>query len=175
MARAFAESSERPSQSTDDPSERQDYGIVPAHFYRELTRTAEGCRLLQSKGHFNEFVYTIREYGLESTDFETVLKVKGCLWAVGNVGSMDLGAPFLEETDVVKHIIDIAERSEVLTMKGTAFFVLGLISRSLHGLEILAEHGWDSATSSSGVSLGFCMPSDLARLLSVSPREHPGT
>merc|ERR1712230_301677 len=73
-------------------------------------------------------------------DPELILKVKGSLWAVGNVGSMDLGAPFLEECDVVENIVKIAESHEIMSLRGTAFFVLGLISRSVHGLEILSEH-----------------------------------
>ncbi|KAJ4174933.1 hypothetical protein NW754_005353 [Fusarium falciforme] len=67
---------------------------VPPHFYRELTRTQEGCRLLSDKGHFEEFAATIREHGMDKGDAEMLTKVKGCLWAVGNVGSMELGAPF---------------------------------------------------------------------------------
>ncbi|KAM5375093.1 hypothetical protein ACJA88_007758 [Fusarium oxysporum] len=141
---------------------------VPPHFYRELTRTQEGCRLLSDKGHFEDFAATIREHGMDKGDAEMLTKVKGCLWAVGNVGSMELGAPFLESNDVVEHIIRIAETHEVMSLRGTAFFVLGLISRSTHGLEILSEHGWDANTTPMGTSLGFCIPNDLSRLLSLT-------
>lgn len=142
---------------------------VPPHFYRELTRTQEGCRLLSDKGHFEEFAATIRDHGMETGDPETLTKVKGCLWAVGNVGSMELGAPFLEASDVVEQIIKIAEKHEVMSLRGTAFFVIGLISRSTHGLEILSEHGWDANTTPLGNSLGFCIPGNLSKLLSLSP------
>ena len=142
---------------------------VPPHFYRELTRTAEGCKLLTDKGHFAEFVSTIREYGMQCEDIEIMTKVKGCLWAVGNVGSMELGAPFLESNDAVEQIIKIAENHEVMSFRGTAFFVLGLISRSTHGLEILSEHGWDANTTPLGNSLGFCIPGDLTKLFSLKP------
>ncbi|PHH88312.1 hypothetical protein CDD83_7704 [Cordyceps sp. RAO-2017] len=145
---------------------------VPPHFYRELTRTREGCKLLSDKGHFEEFVATIRDHGMQTEDGELMTKVKGCLWAVGNVGSMELGAPFLEASDVVERIIDIAESHEVMSLRGTAFFVLGLISRSTHGLEILSEHGWDANTTSMGASLGFCIPNDLSRLFSMRPWQH---
>jgi hypothetical protein len=142
---------------------------VPPHFYRELTRTQEGCRLLSDKGHFEDFAATIREHGMDKGDAEILTKVKGCLWAVGNVGSMELGAPFLESSDVVEHIIQIAEHHEVMSLRGTAFFVLGLISRSTHGLEILSEHGWDANTTPMGTSLGFCIPNNLSKLLSLTP------
>lgn len=145
---------------------------VPPHFYRELTRTKEGCKLLQDKGHFEDFATTIREYGMLHDDPEVIVKVKGSLWAVGNVGSMELGAPFIEESDVVPNIVKIAEQHEIMSLRGTAFFVLGLISRSMHGLEILSEFGWDSNTTTMGVSLGLCIPQDLSKFFSYQPWEH---
>lgn len=141
--------------------------FVPPHFYRELARTDEGCLLLQEKGHFEEFTWYIKEHGLESEDIEIVTKTKGCLWAIGNIGSMPLGAPFLDEANIVESVINIAENSQVLTLKGTAFFVLGLISKTMQGLEILLEHGWDGTTTIMGESLGFCVPLKLGKLLSV--------
>lgn len=169
MARALADIPDKPSSlfSYDEPSEQPEYGLVPAHFYRELTRTKEGCKLLKQKGHFEEFAANIRDFATENNDPEIILKVKGCLWAVGNVGSMDLGAPFLENSDVVKWIVQIAETSEVMSLRGTAFYVLGLISRSLHGQEILLEYGWDGVVSDSGEALGFCLPLNFGKLFDV--------
>ncbi|KAG6022548.1 hypothetical protein E4U41_002234 [Claviceps citrina] len=177
LARAFLsdpeDSSHRMSlfDSTDAEAEFHD-SHVPPHFYRELTRTREGCKLLSDKGHFEEFAATIREHGMQSEDPELMTKVKGCLWAVGSVGSMELGGPFLEATDIVGDIVHIAETHEVMSLRGTAFFVLGLISRSTHGLEMLSEHGWDANTTSVGTSLGLCIPNDLGKLFSVAPWKH---
>jgi rapamycin-insensitive companion of mTOR len=170
LARAFSDVVERPQQSYtfEETPELPDYGLVPPHFYRELTRTQEGCKLLEHKGHFDEFASTIRDCGMEDEDAETIIKVKGCLWAVGNVGSMELGAPFLEKSDVVKEIVNIAEDSQVLSLRGTAVFVLGLISRSIHGQEILIQYGWDGAINEQGESLGFCVPVNFSKLFSVS-------
>lgn len=167
LSRALLEQSERPMSGIDETFQRQNAGMVPPHFYRELTRTREGCKLLKHSGHFGDFVATVQEFWSENEDPETMLKVKGCLWAIGNIGSMELGAPFLEETDVVAWIVRIAEKSDVMTMRGTAFFVLGLISRSLHGTEILAEYGWDTATDTFGRSVGYCLPPNLCVLFSV--------
>ncbi|KAG6035001.1 hypothetical protein E4U19_005249 [Claviceps sp. Clav32 group G5] len=177
LARAFLsdpdDSSHRISlfDGTDTEAEFHD-SHVPPHFYRELTRTREGCKLLSDKGHFEEFAATIREHGMQSEDPELITKVKACLWAVGNVGSMELGAPFLEATDIVGYIVHIAETHEVMSLRGTAFFVLGLISRSTHGLEMLSEHGWDAYTTPMGTSLGLCIPNDLSKLFSLTPWKH---
>jgi rapamycin-insensitive companion of mTOR len=177
LARAFVEIPEETSSrlSIDEDSfdlDGDNDTHIPPHFYRELTRTKEGCKLLRDKGHFEEFATTIRDYGMLSDDPELITKVKGCLWAVGNVGSMELGAPFLEESDVVEQIVKIAESHEIMSLRGTAFFVLGLISRSVHGLEILSEHGWDSNTTIMGTSLGLCIPNNLSKLFSFQPWQH---
>jgi hypothetical protein len=166
LARAFADE-EPHNKKNVNATDLDMLGLVPPHFYRELARTSEGCKLLREKGHFEEFALFIQQHGQEHEDPEIVTKVKGCLWAVGNIGSMPFGAPFLDEADIVGPIIEIAEASQVLTLKGTAFFVLGLISKTMQGLEILLEHGWDAATSTMGETLGFCVPFDLRRLLSV--------
>lgn len=179
LARAFSFSDppeDRGRKSLDEDllePEKVDNDVsVPPHFYRELTRTEEGCKLLRDKGHFEEFAATIRDYGMLTDDPELILKIKGALWAVGNVGSMELGAPFLEESDVVGYIVKIAEAHEIMSLRGTAFFVLGLISRSVHGLEILSEFGWDSNTTSDGESLGLCIPTSLYKLFSFTPWKH---
>ncbi|KAF2723150.1 hypothetical protein K431DRAFT_283312 [Polychaeton citri CBS 116435] len=172
LARALADVSEKPQPLSDpDALEPHSYGSVPPHFYRELTRTAEGCELLRAKGHFEEFANTIQDLAMEDQDAEIILKVKGCLWAVGNVGSMELGAPFLERTDVTKHVLRIAEQSQVMTLRGTAFFVLGLISRSLHGQEILAEYGWDGTVNMLGESLGYSLPLNFLKLFALEQHE----
>lgn len=168
LTRAFSMLMQEPSKTDpNEPLRPQDYGSLPPHFYRELTRTQEGCDLLRDSGHFDDFVATITETWTEDADSEGLVKLKGCLWAVGNIGSMELGASFLEGSDVVSWIVKVAERSEVTTLRGTAFFVLGLVSRSLHGMEIVAEHGWDAATDQSGRSIGYCLPQQLGVFFSV--------
>lgn len=168
LTRAFTALTQGPSRSSSNELLRpQEYGSLPPHFYRELTRTQEGCDLLRESGHFQEFVTTITESWAEKDDVEGLTKLKGCLWAVGHIGSMDLAADFLEESDVVRWIVRIAEQSEVTSLRGTAFFVLGLISRSLHGMEIVAEHGWNVATDQLGRSIGYCLPQQLSVFFSV--------
>ncbi len=171
LARAYSEQPNHGSifSSHDDTLELEDLGVVPPHFYRELARTDEGCRLLEKSGHFNDFALIVRDFELDEEDAEALTKVKGCLWAIANVGSMELGAPFLEETEIVGSIVAIAEGAEVMSLRGTAFFVLGLISRSKHGNEMLQELGWTSAVDEHGRSLGLCLPQQLNKLCSVRP------
>lgn len=92
--------------------------MTPPHFYGELTKTTEGCDLLREKGHFQIFADFIRSYSMENRDPDIVRNLKAVLWAVGNIGATKNGLPFLEEEDIVKDIVYMAERSEVLSIKG---------------------------------------------------------
>lgn len=57
-------------------------GIVPPHFYGEMSKTELGCQVLQEKGHFLEFSQFIRQHGHEDLDAEIIMKLKSILWAV---------------------------------------------------------------------------------------------
>ena len=57
-------------------------GTVPPHFYGVMAKTQMGCQVLAEKGHFTEFAHFIRQHGLESEDFDMILKLKSVLWAV---------------------------------------------------------------------------------------------
>lgn len=142
-------------------------GVVPPHFYGELAKTPEGCRILQQKGHFSEFAHFIRQHGAESSDSELITKLKSVLWAVGNIGSNELGLPFLEAEDVVSQIVEIAETSSVLSVRGTCFFVLGLISSTNSGAEALQDYGWQSVCTPLGAPMGLCIPTDINRIVSL--------
>jgi rapamycin-insensitive companion of mTOR len=91
---------------------------VPLHFYGELTKTTEGCKILEEKGHFDEFARFIVSFKDEDEDLELIVKLKSCLWAVGNIGANEGGVPFLEKSGIVKEIVAIAEHSSVISLKG---------------------------------------------------------
>jgi rapamycin-insensitive companion of mTOR len=93
-------------------------GWTPPHFYGELTRTEEGCMLMKEKGHFQLFANYIREHAMDNRDPEVILRLKATLWAVGNIGATRNGLPFLEEEDIVKDIVHMAEKCDVLSLKG---------------------------------------------------------
>ncbi|EEP76742.1 conserved hypothetical protein [Uncinocarpus reesii 1704] len=167
LCRAYIDQPRRNSSVIEDLVDVHDSGRAPPHFYRELARTKEGCRLLADSGQFEEFVSTIQDYDLQEEDPEVLQRVKGALWAVGHLGSMELSAQFFEGSPVFGLIVQIAERAAMLTMRGTAFFVLGLISASRHGLEMLVEAGWDAPVDYKGQSLGSCMPVNLERIYKI--------
>ncbi|KAI9321769.1 Rapamycin-insensitive companion of mTOR, middle domain-containing protein [Dichotomocladium elegans] len=142
-------------------------GLTPPHFYGELTKTEEGCNLLREKGHFQYFAKYIRSCALENLDAEVFQQLKAVLWAVGNIGSTRNGLPFLEEEDIVKDIVWIAEHSEVLSLKGSCYYVLGLIAKTQQGVEILSELNWDGVVSPNGEPEGLVVPQNLDLFLAI--------
>ena len=142
-------------------------GVVPPHFYGELAKTPEGCHILQQKGHFAEFAHFIRQHGGEASDSELINKLKSVLWAVGNIGANELGLPFLEAEDLISQIVEIAETSPVMSIRGTCFFVLGLVASTSSGAEALQDYGWQSVCTPLGPPMGLCIPDDVNRLVSI--------
>ena len=130
-------------------------GCVPPHFYGELAKTPEGCAVLEQKGHFAEFAHFIRVHGGEEEDVEVINKVKSTLWAVGNIGATEGGLPFLEREGLVASIAEVARSSTVFSLRGTCYFVLGLISTTRQGAELVEDQGW---LTLSGDPIRYCIP-----------------
>lgn len=154
---------------TDEDDDIAFEGTVPPHFYGEMSKTELGCQILQEKGHFSDFSQFIRQHGHEQKDIEIIMKLKSILWAVGNVGATEGGLRFLEEEELIPALLDIAQNSPIPSLRGTCFFVLGLISSTPEGAEILAEYGWEAALSPLGVPMGICLPADLEKFTHIPP------
>ncbi|CAO3591777.1 unnamed protein product [Absidia cylindrospora] len=150
-------------------------GLSPPHFYGELTKTKEGCTLLRDKRHFQLFTDHIRNYSMETYDVGVMQQLKSDLWAVGNIGSTRNGLLFLEEEDIVKNIVYLAENSQVLSLKGTCFYVLGLIAKTQQGVEILGELGWECVVGSNGNPEGLSVPLNLQGFLTIQNWQYTPT
>ncbi|KAJ7095819.1 Rapamycin-insensitive companion of mTOR, N-term-domain-containing protein [Mycena belliarum] len=165
LAKVFSSSSF--ADQDDDPIAFE--GTVPPHFYGEMAKTDLGCQILQEKGHFAEFAEFIRLHNNECEDTELILKLKSILWAVGNVGATEGGLPFLEEEEIIPTVLDIAQNSPIPSVRGTCFFVLGLISSTSQGAEILDDYRWEATLSPLGLPTGLCVPVDLDLFISIPP------
>ncbi|KAG5651656.1 hypothetical protein H0H81_007936 [Sphagnurus paluster] len=142
-------------------------GTVPPHFYGEMAKTELGCQILQEKGHFAEFSQFIRKHSEECEDMELIMKLKSILWAVGNVGATEGGLPFLEEEEIIPAVLAIAEKSPVPSIRGTCFFVLGLISSTSQGAEILDDYSWEATLNPLGMPTGLCVPVDFESFITI--------
>ncbi|WWC98367.1 hypothetical protein V866_005258 [Kwoniella sp. B9012] len=148
-------------------------GPAPTHFLGELTKTPEGCQLIKEKGIVAEFAEIVRLHGMEAIDQGVLTNLKSVLWALGNIGSTEGGLPFLEDEEIIEDIVEIAEQSPILTLRGTCFFVIGLISISRMGAEILEEFGWISTRTPLGHTTGLCLPNDISRFVHIDVWQRP--
>ncbi|KAL8290440.1 hypothetical protein RQP46_002698 [Phenoliferia psychrophenolica] len=148
-------------------------GTPPPHFYGELVKTPEGCDILEDSGHFVQFAEFIRQHGLEDFDHVIIGKLKSVLWAVGHIGASQAGLSLLEDEYIIECIVEIAEDSPVYSLRGTAFFVLGLIASTVEGTEILDDLGWESVCTPLGVATGICVPVEISNFVYTPPWEAP--
>lgn len=72
-----------------------------------------------AKGHFQAFIDTIRQHGVEEKDLEILAGLKTALWAIGHIGASAGGLAFLEAEGVVDDIAGIAETSNVFSVRGS--------------------------------------------------------
>lgn len=105
------------------------------HLYGELAKTPEGCMLIRAGGHFREFAEIIK------SPHPSSIQKRAALWALGQIGSSPLGFNLLMETDIVEYVSDQAKNCHTLSMRGTCFYILGLLSRSEKARHRLANLG----------------------------------
>lgn len=118
--------------------------LLPPHLYGQLALHPEGIEIIQSRRLMDK-VYDMLKHPPSDLNYSevSVLKFKAALWIVGNVGSSDSGFQVLENSrELIKLIHEIAKNASVLSLRGTAFYVLGLLGSTEEGAEEMKEHGW---------------------------------
>lgn len=80
----------------------------------------------------------------DSNNEKDIQKVKTALWALGHIGTSSWGLSILIEEDIIPHIVQMATLCKVLTLRGTCFYVLGLIATTRQGADILKTLNWES-------------------------------
>ncbi|XP_016133133.1 rapamycin-insensitive companion of mTOR isoform X2 [Sinocyclocheilus grahami] len=116
--------------------------FLPVHLYGQLVHDKTGCHLLESQNVVSDLSYTVRCPVLDKWD--GIKQLKAALWALGNIGTSNWGLNLLQEENVIPDIVTLAHDCEVLSIRGTCLYVLGLISKTKQGCELLKLHGWDA-------------------------------
>ena len=126
------------------------------------------------------------EYTLGCSAYLTYVlsMVLGWPWTKGNIGATEGGLHFCEEYEIIPAILEIAEKSPIPSVRGyelcyqspaflswphcrTCFFVLGLISSTFQGAEILDDYHWEATTTPLAMPTGICIPTDVEKFISV--------
>ncbi|KFU85981.1 Rapamycin-insensitive companion of mTOR, partial [Chaetura pelagica] len=119
---------------------------LPVHLYGQLVHHKTGCHLLESQSIVTDLSYTVRSPMLDK--WEGIKQLKAALWALGNIGSSNWGLNLLQEENVIPDILALAQHCEVLSVRGTCVYVLGLIAKTKQGCDILKHHNWDAVRHS---------------------------
>jgi len=96
---------------------------MPVNFYAELAKTPNSIKILKESKQIEEF-----KKQLINEDTHLMTK-RALLWTFGMIGSSDYGVELLEEKEVLEEIVNIAENSGYLSVRGNALFALSMICR----------------------------------------------
>ncbi|KAE8292416.1 Rapamycin-insensitive companion of mTOR AVO3-like protein [Larimichthys crocea] len=110
---------------------------LPVHLYGQLVHDKTGCHLLEAQSVVPDLSYTVRSPMLDT--WEGIKQLKAALWALGNIGSSNWGLNLLQEENVIPDILALAQHCEVLSVRGTCVYVLGVISKTRQGCELTSE------------------------------------
>ncbi|XP_059398644.1 rapamycin-insensitive companion of mTOR-like isoform X1 [Carassius carassius] len=116
--------------------------FLPVHLYGQLVHDKTGCHLLEAQNVVSDLSYTLRCPVLDKWD--GIKQLKAALWALGNIGTSNWGLNLLQEENIIPDIVALAHDCEVLSIRGTCLYVLGLISKTKQGCEVLKLHDWDA-------------------------------
>ncbi|KAK6306124.1 hypothetical protein J4Q44_G00230490 [Coregonus suidteri] len=119
---------------------------LPVHLYGQLVHDKTGCHLLEAQSVVSDLSYTVRSPMLDT--WEGIKQLKAALWALGNIGSSNWGLNLLQDENVIPDILALAQHCEVLSIRGTCVYVLGVISKTRQGCEVLKQYGWDAVRHS---------------------------
>uniref|UniRef100_A0A8C8EA23 RPTOR independent companion of MTOR complex 2 n=1 Tax=Otus sunia TaxID=257818 RepID=A0A8C8EA23_9STRI len=119
---------------------------LPVHLYGQLVHHKTGCHLLESQNIVTDLSYIVHSPVLDK--WEGIKQLKAALWALGNIGSSNWGLNLLQEENVIPDIMALAQHCEVLSIRGTCVYALGLIAKTKQGCDILKHHNWDAVRHS---------------------------
>mmetsp|Transcript_35168 Transcript_35168/g.40633 ORF Transcript_35168/g.40633 Transcript_35168/m.40633 type:complete len:119 (+) Transcript_35168:5-361(+) len=109
---------------------------MPPNFYAELAKTPDSIRILRDSKQLEEFKKQLAD---EKT---SIMIRKSLLWLFGMLGSTDYGVELMEEHEIIEDIVQIAENTTYLSVKGTALFAISMICRCERGKEVLKTYKW---------------------------------
>ncbi|VDM07049.1 unnamed protein product [Wuchereria bancrofti] len=115
---------------------------MPVHLYGQLVQHDTGRELLLRSNEVDRLLDVLRDSPLPTDTYQTS-KLKGALYALGHIVA-NLN-PSLLPMETVPVICRFAECCPVLSIRGSAFWVLNLIGNTQLGSVLLLSLGWESS------------------------------
>ena len=100
-----------------------------------------------------------------------LIRKRAALWAIGHIGSTEYGFRLIMEADLVRDIVRLAETAEILSIRGTCIYIMGLICNSGEGRAEIAKYNW---VSSQTQGMSVCLPKDPSVLFNVKDYQFQG-
>lgn len=95
----------------------------------------------------------------------TAVDKRAALWALGHIGSSDIGFEYLERYDIIPYLSQQCYSCTTLSMRGTCFYVMGLLGTSSYGRQQLRSLNWSFSSRHS-----IAVPSTIqSSFLSIPP------
>ncbi|XP_075590816.1 LOW QUALITY PROTEIN: rapamycin-insensitive companion of Tor [Dermatophagoides farinae] len=150
--------------------------LVP-HFYGQLAKTCEGLQIIIQHSLCEEMLTIIHtqmnryicmmtaeqndvinnnnnndnynENRDNNNSEYNILRMKAALWAIGHIGSTDIGLDYLIRCDgnILKSITMLVERSTLLSLRATGFYIICLFGSTLFGAKQLSRFASLSITN----------------------------
>ena len=133
--------------------------FVPPHLYGQLALTPGGLEILvQEKSIIDMIKHLVNLCNMatlsngtmnDSCGFIGVNKkdwtlVKSAIWATAHISSSSIGAKWVDNLGGIAALINVAEKCNVYSLRGSAFYALGLVATNKYGCQLLSAYGWCS-------------------------------
>ncbi|KAL0485492.1 mTOR complex interacting protein RICOR [Acrasis kona] len=169
-----------------------DEGVnLPPHFYGELCRTKQGCELLMNGGDFDflkkelENANVVRtRHVVQYADDDRIdlsgmndvqwiqLYKRGILWAFAHIASSDVGFEFINPHYPILNFIQLAEKSQNLSMRGSGLYMLSVVAKSTDAKSQLENHGWEIHHD---LGTNICVPGDCGLFFQIGDYSFVGS
>ncbi|KAI5954495.1 hypothetical protein KGF54_002270 [Candida jiufengensis] len=173
------------SQNLDYEQQPNDFEIYSLNFFKCLLSTEEGLNFF-SKGMAKDFLDQLLSsieiiFGQINNDNEfldidnqdeihcnLLNLLKQNLWIIGQISSGKYGIQFLDpmyninlKSSIIELILDNFHTCPVWEIRGLCFYIIGMISTTVEGIEILDEFGWYSVLDQYGRSMNLAYPKQI--------------
>ena len=125
--------------------------LVPIshHLFGELGKSYKGCAIISEKKIVNQQVEIAKDEKVDE------VKRKAALWTLGHICSSELGCSAVLDHDAsfIDWCVSYVCSGENLGLRGTMFYILGLVSRSKRGSAKLFQLNWVSSPVGSNAAV----------------------
>jgi rapamycin-insensitive companion of mTOR len=101
---------------------------------------------------------------------------RSILWTLGHIASHENGFKLIQGTSLIKDIIDMAENAEILQLRGTCIYIIGMMCRTSSGRKEIQKYNWlFSKSQVASGSVSVCLPRDARRMFQVQTGDFRGS